>query len=169
MKKLTKQQKQEAKQAKLKRRADDIQKAKTEVMQWLGIGGIYSTLEIVCCAAAKLNMVLRGDIHENQQIKFIAERIRRIERPIKTKRRSDDNFYSSRLWKIIRYQALELHGNKCVCCGASPSDGVSIHVDHIKPRSTHPELELDINNLQPLCEDCNVGKINQWDTSWIGS
>jgi len=23
-----------------------------------------------------------------------------------------------------------------------------------------------LNNLQILCEDCNVGKINQWDTNW---
>ena len=41
-----------------------------------------------------------------------------------------------------------------------------IHVDHIKPRSKYPELELDINNLQVLCEDCNIGKSNIDETDW---
>lgn len=35
-----------------------------------------------------------------------------------------------------------------------------IHVDHIKPRSTFPQLEMDINNLQILCVDCNMGNPN---------
>lgn len=41
-----------------------------------------------------------------------------------------------------------------------------IHVDHIKPRSIFPSLELDISNLQILCEACNLGK-GAWDqTDW---
>ena len=35
-----------------------------------------------------------------------------------------------------------------------------IHVDHIKPKSKHWDLRLDINNLQVLCEDCNFGKLH---------
>lgn len=69
-------------------------------------------------------------------------------------------FTKSREWKAVRYQALKLHGAKCQCCGASPQDGASLNVDHIYPRSTHPELALDINNLQVLCADCNAGKSN---------
>ncbi len=54
----------------------------------------------------------------------------------------------------------------CQCCGAKASDGVQIHVDHIKPRSRYPELELCLDNLQVLCSDCNIGK-GDWDnTSW---
>jgi len=30
-------------------------------------------------------------------------------------------------------------------------------VDHVKPRA-NPELELDIDNLQILCRDCNLVK-----------
>ena len=47
-----------------------------------------------------------------------------------------------------------------ICCERSPIDGVKLHVDHIKPRSKYHELELDFNNLQILCEDCNLGKLN---------
>jgi len=67
------------------------------------------------------------------------------------------NFYLTREWKKTRYEALNKHGRACLSCGASPP-GVALHVDHIKPRSKYPELELDINNLQVLCEPCNIGK-----------
>lgn len=35
------------------------------------------------------------------------------------------------------------------------------HVDHIKPRSRFKELELDPNNMQILCEACNMEKSNK--------
>lgn len=61
--------------------------------------------------------------------------------------------------------ALKKHGAKCQCCG-SEGHYVPLHVDHVRPRYTHPELSLDINNLQILCEDCNLGK-GAWDaTDW---
>ena len=41
-----------------------------------------------------------------------------------------------------------------------------LEVDHIKPRSTHPELALDFDNLQVLCHDCNQGKGNRDDFAW---
>ena len=46
---------------------------------------------------------------------------------------------------------------------------VPIHVDHIKPRSTHPELALDPNNLQVMCDDCNLGKSNTDQIDWRDS
>lgn len=78
----------------------------------------------------------------------------------------DKEFFESREWKRLRYEALLLHGAKCLCCGASRADGKQIHVDHIKPRSAFPQLQWDISNLQVLCEDCNLGK-GAWDyTDW---
>ncbi|RTR27006.1 HNH endonuclease [Shewanella atlantica] len=79
---------------------------------------------------------------------------------------TESDFYSSGKWMRLRYQAFEVYGNKCACCGANPESGVTLHVDHIKPRSTHPELELDITNLQVLCEQCNIGKLNKFQTQW---
>lgn len=79
-------------------------------------------------------------------------------------RRSD--FYDSDEWRHVRYRALKLHGGACQCCGNRASTGKPLHVDHIKPRSKFPELELDLNNLQVLCKDCNLGK-RAWDqTDW---
>lgn len=75
-------------------------------------------------------------------------------------------FLQSGEWRKLRMEALKLHGARCQCCGASRADGVVMNVDHIKPRKHFPELALDIDNLQVLCNVCNHGKGN-WDmTSW---
>lgn len=54
-----------------------------------------------------------------------------------------------------------------MACGKSTKEhGVVMHVDHIKPRSKHPELSLCFDNLQVLCEDCNIGKGNRYDEDY---
>lgn len=79
---------------------------------------------------------------------------------------SSGSFYSSPEWQSIRYKAFDLHGNHCQCCGRHPTDGVVMHVDHIIPRVLKPELSLDVNNLQILCELCNMGKRADYITDW---
>lgn len=79
---------------------------------------------------------------------------------------SYDRFYHCREWRELRYRALATYGNKCQCCGAGPEDGAKIHVDHIKPRSTHRHLQLEFSNLQILCDACNLGKSNLDSTDW---
>lgn len=92
----------------------------------------------------------------------------RLEEREESKRRWEEYqaFLKTREWRAVRYQVLQKHGGRCQCCGRSASDGVVIHVDHIKPRSKFPELALDVNNLQVLCEDCNLGKSNNDATDW---
>ena len=78
-----------------------------------------------------------------------------------------DEFYSSREWRTLRVRVLEQYQCKCMMCGESPKvHGIVIHVDHIKPRSNYPELALTFSNLQLLCEACNLGKSNKYDTDW---
>lgn len=72
------------------------------------------------------------------------------------------DFLNSKAWKRLRLQALNKHGRKCQCCGASPSTGAVLNVDHILPRRLFPQLALHLDNLQVLCGDCNEGKGN-WD------
>ncbi|WP_299570299.1 HNH endonuclease signature motif containing protein [uncultured Shewanella sp.] len=68
------------------------------------------------------------------------------------------DFYSSQKWKALRKEALNKYISTCICCGRSAKDGAVMHVDHIKPRSKYPQLALDIDNLQILCDLCNLGK-----------
>lgn len=78
---------------------------------------------------------------------------------------TEPNFYKSLSWRQIRYLALK-NSVGCNCCGARARDGVQLHVDHIKPISRYPELKLSLDNLQVLCDDCNIGK-GSWDeTDW---
>lgn len=83
----------------------------------------------------------------------------------KRKIRKEETFYESRAWRELRYKALVEHGRKCQCCGAEPPK-IVLHVDHIKPRSKFPSLELELDNLQILCKDCNLGKSNKDDTDF---
>lgn len=89
---------------------------------------------------------------------------KRTEKP-RAKRDRPDKFYASWDWKKARYEALRIHGHRCQCCGWRPGDtdrGFLV-VDHIKPRSKFPKLELDVGNMQVLCNDCNMGKSNVWE------
>ena len=82
------------------------------------------------------------------------------------RKQSANDFYDSWEWKTVRYKALKKYGPTCMLCGAKAADGAKICVDHIKPRALYPALELDVENLQILCDECNRGK-GRWDeTDW---
>jgi hypothetical protein len=75
-------------------------------------------------------------------------------------------FLESYEWRRLRMEVLVKRGARCECCGATPKDGLRMHVDHIKPRRLFPALALDESNLQVLCEVCNHGKGNWDQTDW---
>jgi 5-methylcytosine-specific restriction endonuclease McrA len=85
---------------------------------------------------------------------------RKARRPNKSRPIS---FYETREWLELRYRVLRKHGRKCMLC--ERTDG-EIHVDHIKPRSKYPHLQLAFDNLQVLCKDCNLGKSNKDETDF---
>lgn len=49
-------------------------------------------------------------------------------------------------WQTVRKAFLK--GKVCACCGGTED----LEAHHIKPFHTHPELELVVSNLLPLCE-----------------
>lgn len=69
-------------------------------------------------------------------------------------------------WKAVRYEILKAAGGRCALCGRGAPDGVRLELDHIKPKSTHPELAKAPDNLQVLCSDCNAGKKDRDTTDW---
>ncbi len=58
----------------------------------------------------------------------------------------------------LRYQVLSRDRFRCVRCGASPATDLlcRLHVDHVIPVSRGGATVAD--NLQTLCQDCNLGK-----------
>lgn len=60
----------------------------------------------------------------------------------------------------MRFRVMKRDNFSCRACGASPAlkPGLSLHVDHIKPWSWGGETTEE--NLQTLCEACNLGKSN---------
>lgn len=69
-------------------------------------------------------------------------------------------------WRRIRMDVLVRDGAICACCGRRADKQRAINVDHIKPRRDAPHLALDPANLQVLCDDCNAGKGNRYETDW---
>jgi 5-methylcytosine-specific restriction endonuclease McrA len=68
------------------------------------------------------------------------------------------DFYASREWREFRIKVLARFESRCFACGRTPAHGVALHVDHIQPRYLYPDRAFDPENMQILCEDCNLGK-----------
>jgi hypothetical protein len=60
----------------------------------------------------------------------------------------------------LRFRVMKRDNFSCCACGASPAllPGLTLHVDHIKAWSHGGETVEE--NLQTLCEPCNLGKSN---------
>lgn len=68
-----------------------------------------------------------------------------------------ESFYLTDEWLSLKNKVHKLYKCGCMKCGVT---GVETHVDHIFPRSTYPEFELSVHNLQILCRKCNMEKSN---------
>jgi hypothetical protein len=66
-------------------------------------------------------------------------------------------FYNSFAWKQLRLKVLDKYGRICMKCAGNEC----IAVDHIKPRSLYPHLQLEFDNMQVLCRSCNSKKSNR--------
>lgn len=60
---------------------------------------------------------------------------------------------AAKKWRACRAIVLVRDNFTCKKCGGQGSD-----VDHIKKRSTHPELRYELTNLQTLCRTCHRKK-----------
>ena len=120
---------------------------------------IYGELELTPDVAARLRTALQRSSKPTA-----VDGLRVLDKAwLELKRQPDansDGFLQSKAWKRLRLQALEKHGRRCQCCGASPATGAVLNVDHVMPRRLFPDLALRLDNLQVLCGDCNEGKGN---------
>lgn len=68
-----------------------------------------------------------------------------------------EGFYQSQAWLELRQRVLDTYGPTCMCCGVTKNDE-TIQVDHVKPKARYPALALVFENMQVLCQPCNLGK-----------
>lgn len=90
-------------------------------------------------------------------------RLMELKSPNAFTKQEREAFFKSQKWKEARYAVFTRDGRRCACCRAV--DAI-FHIDHIKPLWSHPELALDLNNLQVLCSSCNEGKGALDSTDW---
>lgn len=130
-------------------------------------GGVSITPDMIDQLRNRLHKMI-SDCHPSRQSAVLGIKVLQQTRTIyeNTPRATSKEFLESPAWKRLRIQAFEKYGNRCQCCGASPSDGVRLNVDHIQPRKLFPELALSLENLQVLCSDCNQGKGNWSMSDW---
>lgn len=138
---------------------------------WLFIHGETQITDYMKEKLGNIDKYKKAVINYGKKIpKYSNKKIISIDQEIKQKTdlSNSENFYKTNAWKYLRMQVLIKYKATCQCCGASKKTGAIIHVDHIKPRSKFPLLALDFDNLQVLCADCNVGKLNIDQTDWRG-
>lgn len=72
-------------------------------------------------------------------------------------------FYLTNQWLYLKKEVHKLYQCGCMKCGKIEGE---THIDHILPRSLHPELQYSIHNLQILCKDCNMEKSNKHNSDY---
>lgn len=72
-------------------------------------------------------------------------------------RQESQSFYKSKAWRTLRDAYISEHP-LCVRCLAYGRLRTGKIVDHKRPRSERPELELEWGNLQTLCHGCHNTK-----------
>jgi len=79
-----------------------------------------------------------------------------------TKKGTDKASSSRNVPLSIRVKVLDRDNYKCILCGRSPATniGVRLHIDHKIPFSKGGKSAID--NLQTLCQDCNLGKSDEF-------
>lgn len=70
----------------------------------------------------------------------------------------DDNvhaFYNSRIWRRLAAKVLEDNHHECARCKAKGLVVKARTVHHKEYLRKHPELALNTDNLEPICDDCH--------------
>ena len=67
----------------------------------------------------------------------------------------EQGFYNKNAWKRARTTALSRDNHLCQRCLREKRIATANTVHHVKPTATHPELALELSNLESLCRECH--------------
>lgn len=153
------------KKKKAARNRENYRKRRQLVLDFFKLNEYATNAGVCLCIHKETNWAMPGTVkgYRRYIAKFSRQLNRRPELPKRKQAKFIKDFYNSPQWKELRYTALRLSEGKCNLCGATAHDGVTLHADHIIPRSIRPDLQLDLDNIQIMCSDCNIGKKNYDD------
>jgi hypothetical protein len=99
------------------------------------------------------NSANESDIAESTQLPQPPSGV--ITKPVLVKRAEEGN---RQVGPRLRFRVFQRDRFKCVACGRSPATDLNIilHADHITPVALGGKTVIE--NLQTLCEGCNLGK-----------
>ena len=83
----------------------------------------------------------------------------------KDKEKESKEYQRKAMTPSLRYDIMKRDGFKCVICGRTPKDGITLHVDHILPVSKGGKTVP--SNLRTLCSICNLGKSDKYDENGL--
>ena len=88
--------------------------------------------------------------------------------PIASRQLGKEEFFKSRAWRELRFRVLKKYGFSCMACGRSrQKHKVVLHVDHIKPRSRYPELEMEEDNKTFELQLKDMGIEPSWGNAYF--
>ena len=126
------------------------------VIGWICIGGSFNT------------WVIDGKILDKprkERMQSVKVRVLELAQERNVRIEEQRQFYTSAEWNSIRGLVIDEDGRVCALCRKYIKNEKDITVDHKKPRSKYPELQLNRDNLQVLCRSCNSKKGDRewWD------
>ncbi|MFC1938609.1 HNH endonuclease [Chloroflexota bacterium] len=119
------------------------------LLLWMVIGGLIN------------NYVIDGIIlsrPRKERMESVKARVLELAQERKIRIEEQRQFYTSAEWNNIRKLVIEEGGRVCVLCHKYIENEKDITVDHKKPRSKYPELQLSRDNLRILCRSCTSKK-----------
>ncbi len=123
----------------------------------------YSPL-LVICAVFGFVMIFVGNIIQKAEAAKrnpkVSARLEELARERQERIEEANAFYASAEWRLLRQQVIDQQGRVCQECGRHITDDFDLTVDHVNPRSIHPDQSLDVSNLRVLCRSCNAKKGN---------
>ena len=99
-----------------------------------------------------------GGRESSKRFQLVLARRAELARQRKRQIEEKEAFYASPEWKLLRDEVIKEQGRICRLCRTAIDSDADVTVDHVRPRSKHPELALSKGNLQVLCRPCNSSK-----------
>ena len=118
-------------------------------------------MHMACSSCKQINKLIVGYHFNTNQLNFSWAKLKKSSYSAPAVKIIETKTKSRRAVPLgLRYKILVRDKHICQCCGAKASDGIQLHVDHIKPVSKGGTN--DFENLQTLCRDCNLGKSDSY-------